>query len=229
MDHFWSLCWTCYNIASFLKFIYLLAVLTLCCCTWAFFSCCGGVTLPCGAQASHCEARSPLTGSKACELSSCSFWAQQLWCTGLVAPQCLKSAWTRNWACLPCNGRQSLIHCTTRKVFFLFFFFFFYVLGFWPRPVPWLRIELSMPRIRKGRCFWTANHWTARENPKPTILEWTVSRHLVHLQCQGTTEVEWSESRSVLFNSLPPPGLNSPWNSPGQNTGVGSLSLLRGS
>ena len=111
----------------------------------------------------------------------------------------------------------------------LLFFFFFYVLGFWPRPVPWLRIELSMPRIRKGRCFWTANHWTARENPKPTILEWTVSWHLVHLQCQGTTEVEWSESRSVLFNSLPPPGLNSPWNSPGQNTGVGSLSLLRGS
>ena len=28
--------------------------------------------------------------------------------------------------------------------------------------------------------------------------------------------------------SLPPPGLYSPWNSPGQNTGVGSLSLLQG-
>ena len=37
-----------------------------------------------------------------------------------------------------------------------------------------------------------------------------------------------NESRSVMFNSLWPHGLYSPWNSPGQNTGVGSLSLLQG-
>ena len=37
-----------------------------------------------------------------------------------------------------------------------------------------------------------------------------------------------SESHSVVSNSLQPHGLNSPWNSPGQNTGVGSLSLLQG-
>ena len=37
-----------------------------------------------------------------------------------------------------------------------------------------------------------------------------------------------SESRSVKSNSLRPHGLYSPWNSPGQNTGVGSLSLLQG-
>ena len=36
-----------------------------------------------------------------------------------------------------------------------------------------------------------------------------------------------SECRSVFSNSLQPHGLNSPWNSPGQNTGVGSLSLLQ--
>ena len=36
------------------------------------------------------------------------------------------------------------------------------------------------------------------------------------------------ESRSVVSNFLPPHGLYSPWNSPGQNTGVGSLSLLQG-
>ena len=40
-------------------------------------------------------------------------------------------------------------------------------------------------------------------------------------------EVE-SESRSVMSDSLRPHGLYSPWNSPGQNTGVGSLSLLQG-
>ena len=37
-----------------------------------------------------------------------------------------------------------------------------------------------------------------------------------------------SESRSVMSDSLWPHGLYSPWNSPGQNTGVGSLSLLQG-
>ena len=37
-----------------------------------------------------------------------------------------------------------------------------------------------------------------------------------------------SESHSVVFDSLRPHGLYSPLNSPGQNTGVGSLSLLQG-
>ena len=37
-----------------------------------------------------------------------------------------------------------------------------------------------------------------------------------------------SESRSVVSDSLRLHGLYSPWNSPGQNTGVGSLSLLQG-
>ena len=37
-----------------------------------------------------------------------------------------------------------------------------------------------------------------------------------------------SESYSVVYDSLRPRGLYSPWDSPGQNTGVGSLSLLQG-
>ena len=37
-----------------------------------------------------------------------------------------------------------------------------------------------------------------------------------------------STSCSVVSDSLQPHGLYSPWNSPGQNTGVGSLSLLQG-
>ena len=40
--------------------------------------------------------------------------------------------------------------------------------------------------------------------------------------------VKWSERCSVVSNSLLPRGLYSPWNSPVQNTGVGSLSLLQG-
>ena len=41
-------------------------------------------------------------------------------------------------------------------------------------------------------------------------------------------DVSESESHSVMSNSLWPHGLYSPWNSPGQNTGVGSLPLLQG-
>ena len=37
-----------------------------------------------------------------------------------------------------------------------------------------------------------------------------------------------SESCSVVFDSLPPHGLYSSWDSPGKNTGVGSRSLLQG-
>ena len=36
------------------------------------------------------------------------------------------------------------------------------------------------------------------------------------------------KSCSVVSDSLPPRGLYSPWNSPGQNTEVGSLSLFQG-
>ena len=36
------------------------------------------------------------------------------------------------------------------------------------------------------------------------------------------------ESRSVVSDSLQPHGLYSPWNSPGQKTGMGSLSLFQG-
>ena len=50
--------------------------------------------------------------------------------------------------------------------------------------------------------------------------------------CQVLTSClrKWkSESHSVVSNSLQPRGLDSPRNSPGQNTGVGNLSLLQGS
>ena len=43
-----------------------------------------------------------------------------------------------------------------------------------------------------------------------------------------TSLVKWSENCSVVSDSLRSHGLYSPWNSPGQNTGVGSLSLLQG-
>ena len=40
--------------------------------------------------------------------------------------------------------------------------------------------------------------------------------------------MKWSETRSVVSNSLQPHGLYSPWDSLGQNTGMGIHSLLQG-
>ena len=45
---------------------------------------------------------------------------------------------------------------------------------------------------------------------------------------KGERQESQSESHSVVSDSLQPYGLYSPWNSPGQNTRVGSRSLLQG-
>ena len=44
----------------------------------------------------------------------------------------------------------------------------------------------------------------------------------------NTGTIGYTESRSVVSDSLRPHGLYNLWNSPGQDTGVGSLSLLQG-
>ena len=48
------------------------------------------------------------------------------------------------------------------------------------------------------------------------------------LSCYYLTRYVKSESHSVVSDSLQPHRLYSPWNFPGQNPGVGSLSLLQG-
>ena len=60
--------------------------------------------------------------------------------------------------------------------------------------------------------------------------EWSMSFYffyLKHLQI-NTLQISESQSRSVTSNSLRPHGLDSPRNSPSQNTGVGGLFLLQG-
>ena len=51
--------------------------------------------------------------------------------------------------------------------------------------------------------------------------------HLYPWSSKNFTNLE-SESHSVVSNSLQPHGPYSPWNSPGQNSGMSSLSLLQG-
>ena len=65
--------------------------------------------------------------------------------------------------------------------------------------------------------------WEGKETDQ-NKLQWRVAGTWWHMRYE-----EWaSESCSVMSDSLPPYGLYGPWNSPGQNTGVGSLSLLQG-
>ena len=80
----------------------------------------------------------------------------------------------------------------------------------WPRDQIWVSCT--------GR--WILYHWATWEAPLLVLVmgnwDWSMD------------EVTWSESCSAVSNSLRPHGLYNPWNSPGQNTGVGSLFLLQG-
>ena len=55
-----------------------------------------------------------------------------------------------------------------------------------------------------------------------------IIKELLYLKVMEADNILVScEIRSVVSDSLRPHGLYSPWNSPGQNTGVGSCSLLQ--
>ena len=65
---------------------------------------------------------------------------------------------------------------------------------------------------------------TLRVSPKTRQMIWVISVGSL------VWSLLWSESEScsVVSKSLGPHELYSPWDSPGENTGVGSLSLLQG-
>ena len=78
---------------------------------------------------------------------------------------------------------------------------------------------VAMPSSR--RSSWSNLHllW---------FLNWLVSSSPLAPPGKPVLRCKWSESRSAVSDSLWPHGLYSPWNSPGQDTGVGNLSLLQG-
>ena len=66
---------------------------------------------------------------------------------------------------------------------------------------------------------------SGKESKSPKEVEKKSQR--VEKTLEDKRKKEQSESHSVASNSLRPHTLYSPWSSPGQNTGVGSLSLLQ--
>ena len=70
------------------------------------------------------------------------------------------------------------------------------------------------------------------DQPPHTNIQWTSCQTMKYRDTcfkhhQGEGIKKWREGRWVMSDSLWPHTLCSPWNSPGQNTRVGSLSLLQ--
>ena len=80
------------------------------------------------------------------------------------------------------------------------------------------------PSLKRNR-FLTTSKYTSPGEKRLRLRVWGNNPYL---QLCHTTNALVSESPSVMSNSLRPHGLYSPWNSPGQNTRVGILSLLQG-
>ena len=114
----------------------------------------------------------------------------------------------------------------------------FYVLVFWLGSM-WNLSSLTRDQTHT-LCVerWSLNHWTVGEVPQTFCTHHCLCfpsqpgrRALSHYSPQILSHLSphpESESRSVISDSLRPHGLYSPWNSPGQNIEVGSLSLLQG-
>ena len=71
-------------------------------------------------------------------------------------------------------------------------------------------------------CYSQQTWKSVHERPASRSQEGTV------LQIHLTNSKSESESYSVMFDSSRPHGLYGPWDSPGQNTGMGRFSLLQG-
>ena len=91
-------------------------------------------------------------------------------------------------------------------------------------------LQTEVPRLEMQEWM---SAWPARRLEPSTALPDTC-KYISHAPslvwgrqlCGAVSVISYeSESRSVMSNSLWPCGLYSPWNSPGQNTGVGSHSL----
>ena len=101
-------------------------------------------------------------------------------------------------------------------------------------------MECTMPGLLHANFSWASflETWPATGPPSPhkylplslfpsAILNSSLSFTPTAYWSEILLESE-SESHSIMSDSLRPHGLYSPWNTPGENTGVDSLSLLQG-
>ena len=109
--------------------------------------------------------------------------------------------------------------------------------------IPWSTLTLISvnsiywQNLHCWRHLWTLCFPVPKYHPAgmgSTINSWSTASTMpcnfstISTQAPTLHKVKWSESHSVVSDSLWPHGLYSPWNSPDQNTREGSLSLLQG-
>ena len=87
---------------------------------------------------------------------------------------------------------------------------------------------LSLERVATPSCPEQADWCSAEPVCVSGALGWGGGTSLLRAALLPQGEDSEGESSSVLSDPLRPQGLYGPWNSPGQYTGVGSLSLLQG-
>ena len=96
-------------------------------------------------------------------------------------------------------------------------------------PVRTPKLQLATEQSSTGECWIPPKKDTpcprAKEKPQQDSRRGEITFRIKFHTLQRYSE---SESCSVVSDSLQPHGLYGPWNAPGQNTGVGSLSLLQG-
>ena len=129
----------------------------------------------------------------------------------------MESSWSGDQTHVPCIRRQILNYWTTREV---------PQAGFLKESISWRYVLCLAAKTWPTLC-------DSMDCSPPDS-----SVHGIFLHCQADSlplnlrEAQWrhtdSENYSVVSDSLQPHGLYSPWNSSGQNTGVGSHSLLQG-
>ena len=112
---------TIFLFSEILFFFFNLAALGLHCCLWAFSSCRGyslfaelGLLI---VMASRCRAQA----LREAGLSNCSWRVLEhrlssWWCMSLVTPKHVESSQIKNRTCIPCIGRRTPNHWTTREV-----------------------------------------------------------------------------------------------------------------
>ena len=134
------------------------------------------------------------------------------------------------------QGRDGFRMIQTYDIYYIFYFFYYYISSTSNHqaldPGGWDPCMWSQHPQKVLPCCLHAGGLVAQLCPALATPTQGLNPGLLHcrkilydLSYQGSTMwVSWSENRSVVSDSLRPDGLNSP----GQNTGVGSLSLLQG-
>ena len=92
-------------------------------------------------------------------------------------------------------------------------------------------IYTSIRKLWESLLAVASHHVTKAPSVFPSFVGWGHSPSSSYWPISDSISipplVKGSESRSVVSNSLQLHGLQSPWNSPGKNIGVGSWSLLQ--